>query len=676
MGASNPQFDPGHRMNRRLCAAVCAACGCLVAALCLLDPRLVHDARLNAGDVLVRMVQPPPFPFPTAFIGLDPSSVELDGFAPEEIEANPVLQLMAKGYPFSREVWATAIDRLASAGARAILLDVLLVGARDGDEALRDVLQKTPTVIVSAFLEDASGDGTVTGRYQMPAESLEPPPHRVGFATFWRDQDSKVRTAPFYLDWPGTDEPARSAPLVLLELLDAPRAASLPPQAPILFDRTILEEPVLPLWKIIDDTSWTPELQRFFRGRVVAIGAFHPTFRDEFQTPIGVIPGFKLHIATLSAAWSRAFYRLPTPGEAALAALLGAFVAWLATVLVPNIFLRAALVLLAAGSAIAAGVLLLSQFGFLAPLLGYWAGLGLAWTGALTVDIVRETGERRRTRNVLERYVSSALAREILDHRSEFLQALGGIQKDVTVAFVDVRGFTRLAEGLPPSELVTELNRFFGRMTELVLESGGSVDKFLGDGFLATWGTLGRRSPAEESQAALACVEKMLSALDSFNQRRRDDGLFPWKIGVGLHSGPVIFGNVGSLQKMEPTVLGDTVNLASRIEGLTKAYGVAALASSSLAPPDWRPVDTVRVVGKAIAVELWTPWPPDCGNDFRNLHHSALAAYRSGHFENALTAFEQLPPDDGPAEFFRSRCREFLKAPPADWDGITTAASK
>lgn len=672
MAPSNLQFGSG----RRLQALVCSACGLIVAAVALWDPRPVHDARLAAGDVLVRLVQPRPFPIPTAFVGLDPSSVNLDHVDPASLADNPTLQSMAGGYPFSRAVWAKAIDRLAAAGARAILLDILLVGSRDGDDALREVIQRTPTVLVSSFLEDASGDGHAVMRYEMPAASLDAPADRVGFATFWRDRDSKVRTAPFLLDVPGHEQPAQSAPLVLLEMLDPERAASVPQAAPMLFDQTILTEPVIPLWKLIDDSAWTATLQESFRGRVVAIGAFHPTFRDEFQTPVAVVPGFKLHLAALAAAWNHSFYRLPGPSDSAAAALFGAFAAWLATVSIRNLFLRGGVILGLAAGAIGAGVVLLGVFGWLVPLLGFWLGLGLAWTGALTADILRESGERRRTRHALERYVSSALAREILDHRSDFLQSLGGVHRDAIVAFVDVRGFTRLAEGLAPVELVGELNSFLGRMTELVLESGGSVDKFLGDGFLATWGTLGRRTTAEEKLSAITCIRKMENVLSEMNRQRAVAGKFPWRIGVGVHAGPVVFGNVGSLQKMEPTVLGDTVNLASRVEGLTKVYGVPVLATSTLAPADWREVDRARVVGRDAPVGLWTPWPEKTTNEFREAHTSGLTAYRAGHFSEALTCFQKIPEGDGPAGFFRSRCQEFLAEPPANWDGVTNARSK
>jgi adenylate cyclase len=222
-------------------------------------------------------------------------------------------------------------------------------------------------------------------------------------------------------------------------------------------------------------------------------------------------------------------------------------------------------------------------------------------------------------------------------------------------------------------------------MVARVLESGGGVDKFLGDGILAVWGSLARRDAATEASSALSCARAMKGALVGFNEQRAAAGLQPWKIGIGIHSGDVLFGNIGSEARMEPTVIGDTVNLASRIEGLTKSLGVEILFSVSTAElaavaGDARSADRVRVIGRKAPVDLFTFWPDEFHAADRTAHEAAIAAYREGRFADAIRAFEDVlsrHPEDGLARILAARSAELLAAPPEGlWEGVFVARSK
>ncbi|MCX7868760.1 MAG: adenylate/guanylate cyclase domain-containing protein, partial [Terrimicrobiaceae bacterium] len=316
-------------------------------------------------------------------------------------------------------------------------------------------------------------------------------------------------------------------------------------------------------------------------------------------------------------------------------------------------------------------------------LAAWWLGLSAGTVAMLAHDFLTEAGDRRRARQILDRYVSPSLAREILEERAAFLQSLGGTRREVTVLFSDVRGFTAFSEKTEPAELFSQLNEYFGRMVEIILRRGGGVDKFLGDGILAVWGPLGRHAPPENARQALASAREMLEALDDFNIARQQRGLPPWRVGIGLHSGPVLFGNVGSETRMEPTIIGDTVNLASRIEGLTKSLGVGALfsmATARLDGGDYRPAELVRVVGRSEPVELAAFWPRDFDASDREIHRRAIANFRAGRFQEAREEFGQLAarfPEDSLAAVFHARAGQLLESPPPEpWDGVFQAKSK
>jgi adenylate cyclase len=220
----------------------------------------------------------------------------------------------------------------------------------------------------------------------------------------------------------------------------------------------------------------------------------------------------------------------------------------------------------------------------------------------------------RRARFVEEtfgRYVTPQVRDEILAGKIP----LGGERRRATVLFCDVRGFTALSEKLPPEEVVAVLNAYLNLMVDALVEEGATIDKFLGDGILAVFGVpLAQEDGARRAvRAALA----MLARLDVWNAERKSAGATPLAIGIGVHSGEVVAGNIGSARKMEYTIIGDAVNTASRIEGLNRQLGTRLLVSSEVhaevaSHVDARALDPVEVRGKAKPLALYeilTPLP-------------------------------------------------------------------
>ena len=236
---------------------------------------------------------------------------------------------------------------------------------------------------------------------------------------------------------------------------------------------------------------------------------------------------------------------------------------------------------------------------------------GVDTFGALAThsnEMVEGLQQRERIREIFGRYVTRQVADEILSGRVP----LGGQRTTATVLFADIRGFTRLSEELAPEEVVALLNEYLGAMVTCVLDGGGVVDKYIGDAIMALFGVpVSLGSPELDAQAAVRCAVQMSAALDRLNARRVAAGGLPVELGIGVHTGEVVAGNIGIPERMEYTVIGDTVNLCSRIEGLTRDLGVRVLLSKScvehLADSQAvRFVETVTVKGRAQPVSVYT----------------------------------------------------------------------
>jgi adenylate cyclase len=307
---------------------------------------------------------------------------------------------------------------------------------------------------------------------------------------------------------------------------------------------------------------------------------------------------------------------------------------------------------------------------------------------SLRVRVATEEERAQRIRQTFEHYVSGGVVEEMIRHPERV--KLGGERREMTVLFSDIRGFTSISETLDPEALVRLLNEFFTPMTRLVLENGGTLDKYMGDALMAFFGApLAHPDHAARAcRAALAMRDELVRLNDGWHR----DGKLPphltLGIGIGLNSGEMSVGNVGSEVVFGYTVIGDNVNLGSRIEGLNKDYGSQILVSefTARAAGDgflFRELDWVRVKGKQKPVgihELLDAAPGSLDQAGRAaLFARGLAAYRAQDFAGAATLFADLADrlGDGPGKVFQERCRHYLEdPPPPDWDGVEVRTTK
>ncbi len=640
------------------------------------------------------------------FLAIDESTLSLDSLFADELAKSPALSLMKQGFPWNREVYAYIIDRLSSAGASAIVFDLVFPGPRDGDAAFRAALEKNRDKVVigsnlSSRLEDRS-DGSEVSQlpsYVLPTPQLLPDAGEaswVGFVTVKPDADDLVRRV-FYrttrLEFagfpptPNAEEllslPARSLEKTgLLKLVPATHQ-------PIMF-RYAEEFKPHSLYEIFVEDQWNaPPFNKgtFFQGKIVVIGSAGQSSEDRLQTPYGTTIGSQIHLNAINAALNRDFI-VETSTAADLAFIAGGGLlawllgAWLHRPLWRLLALGVAMFLyyeLAQNLANNHGILPL----LLSPLLVIGAS-GITWSAW---EQVHDRMERQRTRRALERYVSKDVVREVLDNPQSYLHSLGGVRKEVTVLFSDVRGFTALTESADPHALVAQLNEYFEEMVGIVFANQGTLDKFMGDAVMAHWGSIVSENPATDACRAVNTVLQMRRALLRLNAGWRARGMPEMQVGFGVNHGDAIVGNLGCEAKMEVSVIGDAVNLGSRLEGATKKFHidlcigekVAALVRDEFL---LRSVDLLIVQGKTRPVEIFTvldkrgpaepPWLAR--------HEEAVGLYRAGDFAAAEKAWLEVlaqAPGDGLAEVFLTRCKDLLATPPAaPWTGVYEMKSK
>ena len=300
--------------------------------------------------------------------------------------------------------------------------------------------------------------------------------------------------------------------------------------------------------------------------------------------------------------------------------------------------------------------------------------------------VVEDISEEKRVRSTMARYMSAEVADELLAAGEA---GLSGKDQTVSIMFSDVRGFTKMAETMGARETVSILNSYFTDMVDVIFEHDGILDKYIGDAIMALFGAPFPKP--EDPDNALAAANDMLRTLKVFNARQRTAGLTELEIGIGLSTGNVIVGNIGSVKRMEYTVIGDAVNLASRLESANKFYGTRILLSDFTvaalkAPALLREIDLLRVKGKDRPVAVFEALGHRAGENYAQLaaiielHEAGISAYRLRQWDKAEAAFARvlaIDPGDGPAKIYRDRVRRYTKTPPPeDWDGVWTMAEK
>ncbi|MEJ0089599.1 MAG: adenylate/guanylate cyclase domain-containing protein [Limisphaerales bacterium] len=660
-------------------------------------------------------------------IGVGNTSFQLDTLSPEEIAASPALQKMQRPPPWDRSIFAAILEKLMSAGAKVVMFDFVFPSETDGDDVFAKALEKyKDRVVIGEMLADEEGSTGITKRLNPPNKRLLLPGTEsvVGLVNIWTDSDGVVRRARYQtsqereiLDLPATAVKSAYDPGIITYYKKQIREGTIPDNLTHITARVAekfkgkismpppgektfvnFQNPpdtyrAWPVENMFVDALWQKPP---FKGglavsnKIVIIGPMAEIFHDMHATPFGETPGPEIHAQILAALLQGAWLTETTERTNLLLTLTAVLLALLICFGIPQALLKA-LLLVGATVAFVVGCQLAFTHGnvvvsMMPPLFCFVA------TGSFGVifEYAMEQLERRRYRNVINRYVSKNVAKVILEDRRSLEASMRGKKKPVTILFSDIRGFTTMTEISDADKLVTQLNEYFREMVDIIQEKNrGTLQKFIGDAIMAAWGDTHSEGIGIDARRAVAAALQMRPALAKLNDSwKKNPDRQKYSIGIGVNHGEVIVGNIGHPQRMEFTVLGDGVNLAARLESATKQFHTDILVGEEAEKLTrehfiYRNVAAIAFKGKTKPVETFIlisdrSMPPPA---WLATYHEAVKLYRGRKFTEASTRFDDVRREIGTEDFlctmYRLRCSTYeLSPPPVDWDGSFTLDEK
>jgi len=422
------------------------------------------------------------------------------------------------------------------------------------------------------------------------------------------------------------------------------------------------------------------------RGKVVIVGCSAPGLMDLRVNPFSsVYPGAEVHATVIDNIMKGDFLtrvpkRLVYFSAVCLAALTGVIM-----YSVGSVFLLPLLLALLIGAFLAADAYVFMRGIWLETVIPLVTIL-VTYAVSNTVNYAMEGRKKRQLKQMFSQYSSPAVVDELLKHPDKL--KLGGERKELSVFFSDIAGFTTISESMAPEALVDLLNEYLNEMSEVILSYHGTVDKYIGDAIMAVWGaTVDQPDHAVRAcHAALDCRRQ----LSAFRESLRKRGLPDLNMRIGVSSGPMLVGNMGSKRRFDYTVIGDVVNLGSRLEGANKNYDTHVminqrtreLAGDTIVV---RELDLLRVKGKNKPITVYELIAKQGEAPFETLEkirlfHGGLEHYRMMRWDDALAAFTavlKVDPDDGPSKIYVDRVNQFRQSPPSDgWDGVFALKTK
>lgn len=652
-------------------------------------------------------------------------------------------------WPWSRDRHGYVVHYLKEAGAKAVVFDLLFLEPdrsgeefdavfaeemraagnvylpflmqdkqqpSDGPTASPDGVQEYPLKILKKATIPLDDQSTLpTGTVSTYADAKLPIPlfaqaaHGLGYINLTPDIDGTTRRLP-PLAYAQQQAFLHISTTVARDLLQADRASLHPRElrlGPVTIPLTAeqdmvidwhgsLENRVYPAYPIgavlrsfTDLQSGKPPLldPALFRDKIVFIATTAAGTYDLRVTPLSPFaPGVLIHMSALD---NMLRHRHLQPASwavfAASTLILTLATAW-AFMLMQSQWIKAAAIAGLAAAYYGLAVHAFTSHGLWLDLAIPEGALAVSFATAATVEYLTEGRQRRQLRTVFDKYMAAEVVDEIM--RNPEAIRLGGEKKELSVIFSDIAGFTSISEQMDPERLVELLNQYLSAMTDIILRHRGNVNKYLGDGIMAIFGA----PRGEPNHASLACF----AALDSqaelarLRERWKAEGQPEISARIGINSGWLVVGNMGSQARMEYTVMGDAVNLASRLEGANKFYETLILLGPrtyelAAADIEAREVDRMRVKGKQEPVVVFELLArkgdlPDERRRVIETYRTGLEAYKRRDFKTAATQFKAalaLDPKDGPARVYLERAEEYLIAPPPEeWDGVYELTSK
>ncbi len=600
-------------------------------------------------------------------------------------------------WPWPRDRFGYVVRYLRQAGAKAVVFDILFLEPDQTDPEFDAV-----------FAEEVRSAGNVFFPFLLqknPIPPLAEAAKGLGFINLTPDPDGTMRRVP-----PVRNDRPQLAVSVAQYLLNArsdvlndrilrigSAAVPLTPQGELLLDwHGALDQRTYPAYSVgailrsfTDQQAGKKPLldPSLFKDKIVFVAATAAGTYDLRVTPLSPFtPGVLIHMTALDNILKSQAIRLgPYWLFVASTVVLCLGTAWAFVVVRRQSLI---LIFITALAAVYYGLVVHAFTGHHVwmELVFPEGALALTYAASATIEYLTEGRQRRMLRAVFDKYMAAEVVDEIMRHPEGI--KLGGEKKELTIFFSDVAGFTTISEKLDPEDLVVLLNEYLTAMTDIILHHRGNVNKYLGDGIMAIFGA----PRGEANHATLACHAALenQTALARLREQWKAQGHPEVIARIGINSGPLVVGNVGSQVRMEYTVMGDSVNLASRLEGANKFYDTLILLGPrtyELAKPDIeaREVDRLRVKGKlepVVVYELMALKGGFSDEQARLLgrYQEGLEFYKRRDFRSARESFHaalSVMPADGPSKVYLQRAEEYLASPPpTDWDGVYVLKSK
>lgn len=454
----------------------------------------------------------------------------------------------------------------------------------------------------------------------------------------------------------------------------------------ISFDKVYQNSLDLLQGQIQDPEKFEKELKNNFENKVVIIGGSAAGLQDLKVTPIDKdYPGALLHGVAISNILQNNHLTVLSDFYKYFFALFFVFATYLTFSLANNVLLKNFIPFVLIGGYCLGCFYLFEKFEIQAPLATPLLFGFLSYGDGLAYLTFVESKQKKRIMGTLSKYLSPQVTSQLVEKGIDPTAEIGHKQ-ELSILFSDVRNFTTMSEKIKAEQVVEMLNFYLGKMTDIVFNNKGTLDKFIGDSVMSFWG-----APIPDDKHAYHAV---LSALSMKYQLREINKFFhqkygmEFKIGIGINTGDVIVGNIGSDKRLDYTVIGDNVNLASRLEGLTKNYDLELIIGErtySLVKDDFlcRPIDLVQVKGKKEPTRIYEPVAFKDKASIEDQakvteYTSALESYKLGNFLEAKNKFSNLIINyqDAPSKVMIERCEHLIVHPPEDWTGIFKFTSK
>lgn len=554
-------------------------------------------------------------------------------------------------WPWKRDTFAIAIDTLYKKGARLVVLDILFLEKREGDEDLLRALNTHKKPVIFASKLDKQGF-LLTSVYGSSSYALH------GIAHVYPDDDGKVRT----INFSQKDTSANCyESLAYKAFLTYTRQDTLvcdTDSRPFLFQATA---PVTVSFIDVIRGSISDEV---LKDKVIFIGSNSLDVEDHFIGANGEkIPGVYVHTSIFTTLLNNSFLKEVSRGVYIVLILIFLIGIISGIFRLKNIYTQG--ILLIVGATLIVVITLLSltlHYNFsLSFILFPYIFCSLY---AILFRYGMTEKKNSYIKELFGQYVHPKVLANILKDNN---LKLGGEKKYITILFSDIRGFTTLTEKMPPEKLVETLNLYLEKMSPIIMNNEGVIDKYIGDAIMAFW-----NAPVDVHHHEEKAVRASLLMIEALKNMKTDTLL---EIGIGLHAGDAIVGNIGSRSRINYTIIGDAVNACSRLEGLTKKYGLQIIVSeqikNAISAPDifWRTIDTVRVKGKSEVMKLYEPMIRTKENEHTvTIANKAFMNYIQGDFVGAKSLYKSL--DDTYSEKMTERIDQLLTSHQTSWDGV------